>query len=176
MDDGSKQRADLHPLQLELVRHWLTQCRGNDLPMRAGVDLDELRPALRAHLALVDIVESGTRLMFRFCGADLAEAAGMDLTGRMVHRLNPDKPYAAYIEALYDRCQVSRRPVFSKCSYSLRRSPATLFTRRLICPLGGDSGAVVGFIAAQTFDLRGDGDHPSLVHHDHFVPGQVAVL
>lgn len=174
----------LDPPLRQLLARWRALCRGAAMPRRERIDVAAFEPELQPFLALVDIAEGGSKLRFRYCGAKLAEAAGMDLTGHMVHRLNPDRPYAAYIEALYDRAQSTERPVYSECSYSARRSAATRWTQRLICPLASGAGQVVSFIAAQTYRDSFDSDgqsaapaaRPSFVHHDHFVPGRVVIL
>jgi hypothetical protein len=178
---GSASKAvELDPPLRQLLTVWMELCRGGPMPRREHFDVAHLEPELQPFLALVDIADGGSKLRFRYCGAKLAEAAGMDLTGHLVHRLNPDRPYAAYIEALYDRAQGSKRPVYSECSYSAQRSAVTRRTQRLICPLASGSGQVVGFIAAQTY--RDEGTHdglterPSFVYHDHFVPGRVVVV
>jgi hypothetical protein len=172
--------VELDPPLRQLLTIWTTLCHGPAMPQRERIDVAHIDPELQPFLALVDIVDGGSKLRFRYCGAKLAEAAGMDLTGHLVHRLNPDRPYAAYIEALYDRAQSSKRPVYSECSYSAQRSAVTRRTQRLICPLAGGGGRVVGFIAAQTYRDEGIhdglGDRPSFVYHDHFVPGRVVIL
>jgi hypothetical protein len=175
---------ELDPPLRQLLAAWRALCRGAAMPRRERIDVAAFAVELQPFLALVDIAEGGSKLRFRYCGAKLAEAAGMDLTGHLVHRLNPDRPYAAYIEALYDRAQSTQRPVYSECSYTAQRSAATRFTQRLICPLASGGGQVVSFIAAQTYcdSIDRDGEsaapaeRPSFVYHDHFVPGRVVVL
>jgi len=172
--------VELDPPLRQLLTLWTALCHGGAMPRRERVVAAHLEPELQPFLAQVDITDSGSKLRFRYCGAKLAEAAGMDLTGHLVHRLNPDRPYAAYIEALYDRAQMSKRPVYSECSYSAQLSAVTRRTQRLICPLAGGGGRVAGFIAAQTYHDEGVhdglGERPSFVYHDHFVPGRVVIL
>jgi hypothetical protein len=166
----------LDPTLQLLLGAWEARCEQGQPPRLGSIAPDELDATLRPFLALVHIVNSGMQLQFQYCGTTLAAAAGMDLTGKLVHRLNPDRPYAAYIEALYDRSQHARRPVYSECTYARSGSSKTLLTRRLICPLRGAADAVAGFIAGQTFSTTGKGAAPTLVHHDHFVPGAISVL
>src|SRR3546814_5536143 len=103
-------------------------------------------------MALVEPIDDGRRFRFRLVGTELARNAGLDLTGRYVDEINPNKAYAAYISDLYSQCALMPGPLYSETRYRARGG-RTRLTRRLICPLAADGQRIDLFIAVQTFSL-----------------------
>src|SRR3546814_10206804 len=68
-------------------------------------------------MALVEPIDDGRRFRFHLVGTELARNAGLDLTGRHVDEVNPNKAYAAYISDLYSQCALMRGPLYSETRY-----------------------------------------------------------
>ena len=69
-----------------------------------------------------------------------------------------------------------RCPVFSSSSYVGTRLRARRRTRRMMCPLSDDGETVNMFITAQSFDVIGSGDLPSMTFAEEFTPGALEVV
>lgn len=159
---------------LRLLQYWRDGRPGPGLlPGRDAIDPVTLGPDLLPLMALVEPVDDGRRFRFRLVGTELARNAGLDLTGRHVDEVNPNKAYAAYISDLYSQCALMRGPLYSETRY---RAPGgrTGLTRRLICPLAADGRRIDMFIAVQTFELDAEaGPAPTYTFAEDFRPGPV---
>src|SRR3546814_17830647 len=79
------------------------------LPGRQAIDPIVLGPDLLPLMALVEPIDDGSRFRFRLVGTELARNAGLDLTGRYVDEINPNKAYASSISAHIGREQWGER-------------------------------------------------------------------
>lgn len=160
-----------------LLEVWQRQCPGQDrLPPRTAIDPIALGPELLPYVALIEAVDGGARFRFRLVGSQLAENAGLDLTGRYVDEVNPNKNYAAYIADLYAQSMQAKRPVYSETRYRSGSGRIGL-TRRLICPLSGDGGEAEMFVAAQVFEADNRlGDAPTYTFAEGFEPGPTLIV
>lgn len=146
------------------------------LPSRDVIDPVMLGAELLPYAALVDVTHGGTRFRFRLVGSGLVAHAGLDLSGSYIDDLNPNRDYAEYINDLYRLSRDRRLPVYSETRYRAASGRVGL-TRRLLCPLAGEDGAVTKFVAAQVFETdRGDGDAPTYTYAANFLPGLARAL
>lgn len=162
--------------RLERLLDYWTERRG-DRPMPARKDIDPARlgAELLPWIAITEVVDNARRFRFRLCGTGLAEFAGLDLTGRYIDELNPNKAYAEYILGLYRQVVTARRPVYSQTRYTSAGGRART-TARLICPLSADGAAVDMCIAAQVSPEGRDDSLPSLTFAQRFEPVTTVVL
>lgn len=160
-----------------LLDVWQAQCPGPDrLPARMAIDPIALGPDLLPYVALIEAVDRGARFRFRLVGSQLAENAGLDLTGHYVDEVNPNQTYAAYIADLYSRTMRARRPVYSETRYRSASGRAGL-TRRLICPLAADGQNIDTFVAAQIFEADNRlGEVPTYTFADGYMPGPTLIV
>lgn len=160
-----------------LLEVWQQQYPGpGRLPPRLAIDPIALGPELLPYVALIEAVDGGRRFRFRLVGSRLAQNAGLDLTGRHVDEVNPNRSYAAYIAELYTQSMSARRPVYSETRYRSGSGRIGL-TRRLICPLSSDGEQIDMFVAAQVFEAdNGLGDTPTYTFAEGFEPGATLVL
>ncbi len=160
-----------------LLDVWRQQCPGpGRLPPRLAIDPIALGPELLPYVALVEAVDDGRRFRFRLVGSQLAENAGLDLTGRYVDEVNPNKSYAAYIADLYTQSMRARGPIYSETRYRSGSGRIGL-TRRLICPLSSGGEQIDMFVAAQVFEAdNGLGDTPTYTFAEGFAAGAAQVV
>lgn len=140
------------------------------MPSRAGIDPIRIGPDVLPYVALIDVTHGGTRFCFRLVGSKLAEHAGLDLTGRYIEDLNPNKDYADYINGICAMARDTRLPVYSETRY---RAPSGRIglTRRLSCPLASDGVTVDKLVACQVFETdQGHGDAPTYTYAASFHP------
>lgn len=135
-----------------LLEYWRSKRPApNRLPGRARIDPVELGPEMLPHVALIDAVDGGARFRFRLVGTRLNAESGLDLTGRYVDELNPNRDYAEYITGLYRLTMQHRLPTYSETRY--RASSGRIGrTRRLLCPLAADGVTVDMFACAQVME------------------------
>jgi hypothetical protein len=166
------------PILIGVFDYWQSKRRGRPMPARADVDPLELGPKVLPHVLLTEAVREQDRLRFRFrlAGTAMTAAAGLELTGRFVDTLNPNKRYAAYIDGLYNQVMVARRPVFSTSLALAARGEASRLTRRLMCPLSSDGVDVDMFLTGQTSQTTGVSNIPSLTYADSFSIGPTVVV
>jgi len=136
-------------------------------PVRFGADL-------LPFMVLVDADPDGRRFRFRLCGTMLAVHAGIDLTGRYIDEVNPNRSYSEYVAGLYGISADRRRPVYSETRYVYKQRDG--LTRRLICPLLNEAGIVRHFAGAQIFTLESGGEGPTYTFADNFSPGTMEVI
>jgi hypothetical protein len=161
----------------QLFHYWCMKRNGRAMPARADIDPTELSPAILPHLALTEVVRAHGRLRFRFrlSGTAINEGAGIELTGHFVDEVNANPNYAAYIESLYRKTLLARRPVFSSSAYVAARGRSRRATKRLMCPLAADGEQVDMFVTVQIFEAIGRGDPPSMAFASGFDPGTAEV-
>ena len=160
-----------------LLAYWIRLCGTRGMPARREVDPLALGARLLPHMAIIDVLDGGTRFRFRLCGTGLAAAAGVDLTGKYVDALNPNQDYAAYIQAVYRRTAETRRPVYSETLYAgLESGSPRRLAKRLLCPLSDDGLACSHILGAQTFVLAPGAHAPSTTYSGTFEPRVDEVL
>ena len=166
------------PVLLAVLRYWRKKRGDRAMPSRADIDPTEIEPQVLPHVIITEVIEADGRRRFRFrlSGTALKDSVGLDLTGRFVDKLNPNKRYAAYIEGLYGTVIVTRRPVFSSSMAVGSRLDAYRTTRRLMCPLSHDGAHVDMFLTGQTFQAIGDSEVPTLTYAEDFKPGPTEVI
>jgi hypothetical protein len=166
------------PVLLGVFGYWQSKRRGRPMPARSDIDPLELGPKVLPHILLTETVRGQDRLRFRFrlAGTAVIEAAGLELTGRFVDTLNPNKRYAAYIDGLYHQVMAARRPVFSTSVAFGPRSEASRLTRHLMCPLSTDGVLVDMFLTGQTSETSGTSNVPSLTYAETFSIGPTVVV
>ena len=166
----------LDPRLRHLLAYWEDKRQARTMPRRADIDPMELGKKLLPFIALTDVVDGGKRFRFRLCGTGLASLAGLDLTGRYIDELNPNRAYADYISDLYRRAVDRKRPVYSETEYAAARTAPARRTMRLICPLSDDDESVDICIAGQISKDMSWGIAPTLTYADAFKPGITLVL
>lgn len=164
------------PILSHVLAYWNRQRGSKAMPERRDIDPAGLGARALPHVLLVDVVDGGARFRFRLCGTAVADAAGLDLTGRYIDELNPNATYAAYIIGLYRKVVATQRPVYSESAYMQPASRARRSTRRVMCPLSEDGVTVDRVLAAQTFHEVTALDPPKMTYADVFQPGQEHVL
>jgi len=164
------------PILSHVLAYWGRQRGSRAMPARRDIDPTGLGARVLPHVVLVEVVADGARFRFRLCGTAVAEAAGLDLTGRYIDELNPNATYAAYIIGLYRKVLATRRPVYSESAYMEPASRARRSTRRVMCPLSADGITVDRVLAAQTFQEVTALDPPTMTYADVFQPGLEQVL
>jgi hypothetical protein len=164
------------PMLSDLLAYWERLRGGRAMPSRRDIDPLALGARLLPHVIIVDVVDGGVRFRFRLCGSAVADAAGLDLTGKYIDTLNPNKAYGAYIEGLYRRVLGVRRPVYSETMYWNRGDGPRRRATRLLCPLSDDDAAVQHVIGAQTFTLDPGFNLPTMTYAGDFQPTVETVL
>jgi hypothetical protein len=163
---------------MAVFRYWLRKRGTRAMPSRADIDPTELDPQVLPHLILTEVVETPARRRFRFrlSGTGLKDAVGLDLTGKFIDELNPNKSYADYIEGLYNIGIATRWPVFSTSVAVGARIDVYRTTRRLMCPLSRDGARVDMFLTGQTFQTIGENEVPTMTYAEDFRPGATEVI
>jgi hypothetical protein len=166
------------PILAAIYAYWDAKRAGRAMPSRRDIDPVELGPQVLPHVILTEARSEGGRWRFRFrlAGTALKQALGLDITGRYVDAVNPNKRYAAYIESLYCKAMEARRPVFSSSVAMAADAASRRFTRRLICPLSNDGVAATMFLCGQTFQAFGAEPAPTMTFAERFGPGIVEIL
>jgi len=162
---------------LRLLEYWRRQrpARGR-LPARVDIDPVELGSELIPYIALIDVVDGGARFRFRLVGTQLAVEAGLDLSGRFVDELNPNRDYADYITGLYQRTMREKTPTYSETLYRAGGGRIGR-SRRLLCPLAADGETVDMFVGAQVMSTDDAlGDPPTMTFAAGFEPAGLLVL
>lgn len=141
------------------------------LPGRAAIDPLTLGADLLPYAALIEATHNATRFRFRLVGSQLAEHAGLDLTGHYIEDLNSNSDYVEYVNSLYRLGRDAGLPVYSETRYRAPSGRVGL-TRRLTCPLAADGCKVDMFVAVQVFETdQGEGDAPTYTYAASFQPG-----
>lgn len=177
-DRAAAPRWQDDPVLMAVFRYWHAKRGGRAMPSRTDIDPTEIQPQVLPHIVITEVVEAPERRRFRFrlSGTALKSQVGLDLTGKFVDELNPNKRYAAYIEGVYGAVIATRRPVFSSSVAVGTCLDVYRTTRRLMCPLSRDGSAVDMFLTGQTFQAIGDGEAPTLTYADDFKSGPTAVI
>lgn len=168
---------ELDPILDALLTYW-EQLRGDRaMPARREIDPLQLGAKLLPNVLIVEAENGGARFRFRLCGSAMAQAAGLDLTGKYIDVLNPNKAYADYIQGLYRRVLATCRPVYSETTYT---NPGGGGPRRqamrLLCPLSDDGAVVQHVIGAQTYRVDQGYNPPTLTYAGDFQPTVERVL
>ena len=116
--------------------YWQGKRGARAMPGRADVDPGELRSVL-PYLMLTDVLDGGHRFRYRLFGTAVAEAFGMDPTGRFVDEVMSDPKYRAFIVGLYRDIVTMKRPIYSTTRYGGHRD-VEMWTQRLMMPLSSD--------------------------------------
>jgi len=167
----------LDPILEALLAYWERLRGGRTMPARGEIDPLQLGAKLLPNVVIVDVVDAGARFRFRLCGSAMAEAAGLDLTGKYIDVLNPNKAYADYIQGLYRRVLATHRPVYSETLYvnpgggGPRRQ-----AMRLLCPLSDDGIVVHHVIGVQIFLVDRGFNPPTLTYAGGYQPTVERVL
>jgi len=166
------------PVLAAIYAYWDAKRAGRAMPARRDIDPTELDPQVLPHVVLTEALAEGGkwRYRFRLAGTALKSALGLDITGRYVDVLNPNKRYATYIEGLYLKAMEARRPVFSSSMAIAADAASRRFTRRLICPLSSDGVAAAMFLCGQTFQAFGAEPLPTMTYAERFDPGIVGII
>jgi hypothetical protein len=164
------------PRLRRLLAIWQDRRGTRDMPSRADIDPMALGKDLLPWIALTEVIDGGARFRFRLCGTGLAQIAGLELTGRYIDELNPNREYAEYISGLYRLAVSRRRPVYSETGYLSTSATPRRGTARLLCPLSDDGVNVTMCIAGQVSAEIGAGIAPTLTYADAFQPGVTEVL
>jgi hypothetical protein len=160
-----------------LLQFWRAARPAPDrLPLRAAIDPVQLGPDILPYMVLVEATDGATRFRFRLVGSQLAEHAGLDLSGSYIEDLNPNAEYVAYINGLYRMARDTRLPNYSETRYRAASGRVGL-TRRILCPLANDGLTVDKFVGLQVFETdQGEGDAPTYTYAASFQPGIVRTL
>jgi hypothetical protein len=133
-----------------LHRWWLSK-RAGDIPDRADLDPDDLKPLL-PNLFLADVEHQPFRIRYRLVGTRAIEATGMDITGRYLDDLLPadgSEPWMEYYQQAYR----TRSPVFGT-SNAPTTSGARFTYEFGLFPLRKGGSSVAQFVAIEDyFDL-----------------------
>ncbi len=131
------------PPQLEsLTAYWLQKCAGREMPLRAELPVDELRPWL-GHLALLELAgERDSRV--RLCGSDLIRRFGREATGARVGELAVD--ISRQLTAIIKATAKAMAPVVSLSPVQLGHTTTTYCEVAL--PLGGSGGRLAILLLA----------------------------
>ena len=129
--------------------YWQDKRGARAMPARADVDPGELRSVL-PYLMLTDVLDDGCRFRYRLFGTAVAEAFGLDPTGRFVDEVMSDPKYRAFIVGLYRDIVAMKRPIYSTTRYGGHRD-VEMWTQRLMMPLSSDGEAVDMVLSIQVF-------------------------
>ncbi|WP_298727714.1 PAS domain-containing protein [uncultured Ferrovibrio sp.] len=147
------------------------------LPPKPAIDPVELGAGMLPILALIEPIDGGARFRYRLSGTRMNADAGLDLTGRYVDELNPNRDYARYLTGLYRMTMQHRLPVYSETRYRAR-SGRMGTTRRLLCPLAKDGVSVDTIVCAQVLEPDDQRfiEAPTLTYAASFEPVCVFVI
>lgn len=129
--------------------YWQAKRGARAMPARVDVDPGELRSEL-PYLMLTDVVDGGRRFRYRLFGTAVADAFGMDPTGRFVDEVMSDPKYRAFIIGLYRDIVTKKRPICSTTRYGSHRD-VEMWTQRLMMPLSSDGMTVDMVLSIQVF-------------------------
>lgn len=130
--------------------YWRQKAAGRQMPRRADIDPTEI-PKLLPNIVLVDVLPGG-RYRYRLIGTAIAEAQGVNVTGRYLDEVLPGPEYKAHILGLYDECVRSRRPLYTERLFlsRQRRSPQR-HTKVVFLPLAEDGETVNMVLLVQVY-------------------------
>jgi hypothetical protein len=134
--------ADLPKAVADLLAWWQAACGAQPVPPKAAVTPESLRRWL-GDLSLVERVGSDFR--YRVYGSNLAQAAGFDLTGRMMSAAFTPEVARFYTDQ-YELASRERRPVFSINTRPLHMGVTARRWQRLVMPLSDVDGAIGFFL------------------------------
>jgi hypothetical protein len=118
----------LHPKLKALLAAWQARCCGRDMPRRADLPAEKLRPWL-GHLALLE--PAGASFRFRISGTDLIPRCGGEATGKSVDELPPE--FGASLSAILRRACATRAPIVA--ALIQRQEHSTAIYSELVLPL-----------------------------------------
>ncbi len=133
----------------QVYDYWQEKRVDRPMPSRRDIDPAELKGVL-PYLVLTDVTDGGTRFRYRLFGTAVAQAFGMDPTGRFIEDVMSEAKYRNFILGLYRDIVMMRRPVFSTTRYGSQRD-IQMWTERLMLPLSGDGENVDMILTCQVF-------------------------
>ena len=127
---------------VDLIAWWHAACGAQAMPPKTAVTPESLRRWL-GDLSLVERV--GDDFRYRVYGTNLAQAAGFDLTGRLMSAAFPPAVARFYADQ-YELVTRERRPLFSLNTRPLHMDVTARTWQRLVLPLSDVDGAIGFFL------------------------------
>jgi hypothetical protein len=134
---------------LRLCAYWDSQRRGRPMPRRSDIDPTEIWPLL-ANVFVCEWHTDPDRLFYRIAGTELVAALGLEIRGKWLTDLYPEKADIDRTLALYRRAAESGRPLIGRTIGTQKRIGADTF-EWVICPLSEDGARVTHFIGVEDY-------------------------
>lgn len=139
---------DAPALLLRFARYWLERRRGRAMPDFADLDPTDLPWALP--LIFVIARRADGVPYYRLVGEEMAQALGSSLVNKTAYDVF-ERGYAQTLDRRWRRCFDEPAACFVHSSHE-RRDGVPLQARRVLLPLGEDSGAATRLIGLSAFD------------------------
>ena len=139
----------LPEILLALFDYWHSKRLGAGLPGVAAIARGDI-PQIEPHLMLLAPLWGGEDFCYRFMGAAVIQATGLDCTGKRMTEVLPVGPYLDYLLGLNREVMAERKPLYSESSFRSDRL-SMRWTCRIILPLSEAPSGVDMIMAAQVF-------------------------